>query len=174
MTVTISERSTHAARRQAMLSRVTSVDAAAQSLAQALQDEPAGVDPDRFPLVVAAARALLNLVSGTGSGELHLLVDPDTGTAVRVRHDGSDVSAELVRVGPAAAAAGNAPDAHDGSTAAPPAPEPARPADVAPHERALRQDVREDIARRRARQAERAGQLRAMAANPAPARVGRT
>ncbi len=166
MTVTISERSTHAARRQAMLSRVTSVDAAAQSLARALEDEPTGTDPDRHPLVVAAARALLNLVSGTGSGELHLLVDPDAGTAVRVRHDGTDAVAELVRVGPAPVEPAPA-----ASVAAPAEPGPAHLAEVAPTERALRQDVREDIARRRAQQAERAGQLRAMASTPAPVRV---
>lgn len=169
MTVTISERSTHAARRQAMLSRVTSVDAAAQGLARALEGEPTGTDPERHPLVVAAARALLALVSGAGSGELHLLVDPDAGTAVRIRHDGTGATAELVRVGPAPVE-----PAPDAPGATPAEPEPAHPREVAQTERALRQDFREDITRRRAHQTERARQLRAMASTPAHARVGLT
>lgn len=172
MTVTIAERSTHAARRQAALSRVTSVDAAAQGLVQALQDEGASVDPDRYPLVVAAARAPLTLVTGTGSGELHLLVDPGEGTAVRIRHDGIAATAEVVRVGPAPVQPAVAAPVADrpGPADRPVADQPGTP----PAERSLRRGVQEEIARRRALQAERAAQLRTMASTPAPRRVSLT
>jgi hypothetical protein len=84
---------------------------------------------------MAAVRSLLGLVQRTGSGELHLVLDPARGLAVRIRHDGNAAAARLVP--PRHDAATTGPTPTGAATAVPPGPEPAR---------ALRPQVRQELA----------------------------